>query len=364
MISSPFKKIISFAFLVSFFVICSQRSISQVVINEVSHYPITAQGMISAGTEYIELYNAGCSPVDISCYIVGTASIPNSNPGSSLRTGGSIIIPQGTVIQPKSHFVIGTSSSSSDPLAVDYKTDLNTSNYCTTGNFVLANGDGWVALYDASGVPVDAIYWTVSAGQSNKISSDDDLDDSPCIPSIVGTCSTSGIASLASAKQIFENTPSKIFYVGQSNVTSAIPPTATGKTFSRIPDGGAWQRDKDGSINGNNCNGGACASATVPTFDSIDPLCLNSTPPVLPLQSTNGINGIWIPSTIATNTEGTTTYTFTPNGTGCASVVTIDILVETTSATASLVSAPGTDNQTIPANTPIVPITYNFSVLG
>jgi hypothetical protein len=96
-----------------------------VVINEVKHYPSGAQGIIANGREYIELYNPTCDPIDISCYIISTRSAPNSNPNSTLATGGSIILPQGTVIQPKAHFVIGTSASSSNPASVDFKTDQN-----------------------------------------------------------------------------------------------------------------------------------------------------------------------------------------------------------------------------------------------
>ena len=236
-----------------------------VVINEVKHYPSGAQGIIANGREYIELYNPTCDPIDISCYIISTRSAPNSNPNSTLATGGSIILPQGTVIQPKAHFVIGTSASSSNPASVDFKTDQNAALYCNTGNFVLANGDGWVGLYDKSGVPVDAIYWTVSAGQGNKISSDDDLDDAPCTPSTVTGCSTSGV-TLLSAAQIFASLPSRINYVGQALIGTGGPiPPPTDKTFSRVPDGGAWQRNVDPSIDGSNCNNGQCDTPTPST---------------------------------------------------------------------------------------------------
>ncbi|MFN5334320.1 MAG: lamin tail domain-containing protein, partial [Bacteroidota bacterium] len=233
-----------------------------VVINEVRHWPPTGQGIIANGTEYIELYNPTCNPIDISCFIIGARSVPNSNPGSTLATGGSIILPQGTILAPKSHFVIGTSLSSTNPASIDFKTDQNTSFYCATGNFVLANSDGWVALYDKAGIPIDAIYWTTLAGQGSKISSDDDYDDNPCTPSSVTGCSTSGI-TLSSAAQIFANSPSKIFYVGQTTGTpSNLPTTTTGNTFSRVPDGGAWQRDVNPSIDGSNCNNGQCDVST------------------------------------------------------------------------------------------------------
>jgi gliding motility-associated-like protein len=226
---------------------------TNVVINEVMHFPLTAQGLVVNGTEYIELYNPTCAPIDLSCYTIATAARPNSNPGSTLSRGGTILIPSGTILAPKAHYVIGTSTSSSNLANIDYNTTL-TSNYCAITQFVLANGDGWVALNDASGTPVDAIYWTVGANESSKITTDDDLDDAPCIPSSLGACDTSSL-TLLSAKAIYQLNPTLINYVGQTTIQGL---SSTGNTFSRIPDGGAWQRDIPGSINLINCNNGIC----------------------------------------------------------------------------------------------------------
>jgi hypothetical protein len=238
---------------------------THVVLNEVMHFPKTAQGLVGTGTEYIELYNPTCDPIDLSCYIIGTRSTQDTNPNSTLNNrGGSIILPQGATIAAKSHYVIGTSKSSSNPLSVDFKTDSNTNNYCVTGNFVLPNGDGWVALYSPNGTPVDAIYWTVSDNESSKISTnDDDLNDTPCTPSSVGGCSTAGIV-LASATQIYSSTPSVINYVGKTLYITN-PAISTGNTFSRIPDGGSWQREIAPSIDGVNCNNGICDTPSAPT---------------------------------------------------------------------------------------------------
>ena len=226
---------------------------TKVVINEVMHFPLTAQGLVANGTEYIELYNPTCSPVDLSCYTIATAARPNSNPGSTLSRGGTILIPSGTILAPKAHYVIGTSAASSNLANIDYNTTL-TSNYCIINQFVLANGDGWVALNDGNGTPVDAIYWTVGANESSKITTDDDLDDAPCIPSSLGLCNTNSL-SLLSAKAIYQLNPTLINYVGQTTLQGI---SSTGNTFSRIPDGGAWQRDIPGSINIINCNNGIC----------------------------------------------------------------------------------------------------------
>ena len=63
-----------------------------------------------------------------------------------------------------------------------------------------------------------------------------------------------------------------------------------------------------------------------PTFDPVNSLCLNSTPPQLPNVSNNGITGSWSP-TISTGTIGTTIYTFTPDAGQCGSPTTLSITV-------------------------------------
>jgi len=50
----------------------------------------------------------------------------------------------------------------------------------------------------------------------------------------------------------------------------------------------------------------------IPIFAPIGPLCKNSSPPSLPLISTNGISGTWSPATISTTSTGTINYLFTP----------------------------------------------------
>jgi gliding motility-associated-like protein len=224
-----------------------------IVINEVRHFPPGAQGIVSTGTEYIELYNPTCNPINISCYMIGTRQ--------NNLFGGTIIIPEGTLLQPKAHYVIGTSSSSTNSASVDFKTNLNSSNYCITNQFLLANGDGWISLYDKTGAPVDAIYWTFGDGEGSKINNDDDFNDVPCTPSSVTGCSTAGI-TLLSATQINVQFPTRISYVGKATAVDGSPLVSNSKTFSRIPDGGAWQRNIDPSIDGSNCNNGQCDVST------------------------------------------------------------------------------------------------------
>ncbi len=260
---------------------------AQVLINEVMHYPSTAQGLVAGGTEYVELFNASpCQSADIGCYIIGIADVDGI-----ANNRGAIVIPTGTSIPPLGHYVIGTSNSSTNPASVDFQTNNNTGNYCSAGSFLMANGDGWVGLYDATGSPVDAIYWTVSAGEASKITTDSDLDDSPCIPNAITGCTA--VASLLSPKQIYQSFPTKINYVGQYT---------TPNTFSRIPDGGTWTRAVAPSINDatvGNCNGGTCLTPATIIFTATktNPSCGNS----------NGIINLSVTS------SGTASYSWSAN---------------------------------------------------
>jgi gliding motility-associated-like protein len=56
------------------------------------------------------------------------------------------------------------------------------------------------------------------------------------------------------------------------------------------------------------------------SFGSSQSVCINSTPPVLPTISTNGITGVWSPATVDNQNSGT--YTFTPLTGQCATSAT------------------------------------------
>ena len=86
---------------------------------------------------------------------------------------------------------------------------------------------------------------------------------------------------------------------------------------------------------------GQCASTTtltvttiaptVPTFNTVSAVCLNSTAPVLPSNSTNTtpIPGTWSP-TVSTAVAGSAVYTFTPASGQCATTANLSILTTTT----------------------------------
>ncbi len=62
-----------------------------------------------------------------------------------------------------------------------------------------------------------------------------------------------------------------------------------------------------------------------PDFDQLGPYCIDEVPDVLPLISTNDVNGNW-DGPISTSASGVTTYTFTPTD-ACATIAEMDIEV-------------------------------------
>jgi gliding motility-associated-like protein len=274
----------------------SIASLAQVVINEVMHKPgpnnNTNQGI--RRKEYVEIYNKGCSPVDISCWVVGSAGV-----GIQTVTNPSYIgafqFPTGTIINPGQHLVVGGTETQNNTAYnaadIDFQVSqfLNTNTCDPNTNWLLPNGDGWIALYDDTGTPVDAVYWSFSSTAPN-LATDDDYASNPCVPS-----ACSGITSLRSARQIIANFPTLIAFTGSA--------TSNDLTFSRLPDGGTWTRNVPPSIAGSNqCNNGQCSSA--PSFQ------LSSTSTAPSCGASNGSINL-----TASPTGGgiTYTYTWTPN---------------------------------------------------
>lgn len=100
------------------------------------------------------------------------------------------------------------------------------------------------------------------------------------------------------------------------------------------------------------------AFVITPVFTGIPTsICINTTAPVLPTISTNGISGTWNPAVINTATPGTNFYTFTPNGGQDAETLVLGISI-VPSVSIALSSAAPTTNQIVCVNEPILPIVY------
>ncbi len=96
---------------------------------------------------------------------------------------------------------------------------------------------------------------------------------------------------------------------------------------------------------------------TIPLFDPIADVCYNSTPPSLPLTSTNGITGTWTPSMVSNAVSAV--YTFTPSSGICATTTTLTINVNAIIPVFGVVSSICAN-----ATAPLLPSTSTNGIIG
>ncbi len=287
---------------------------AQVVINEIMVKPSggnTSQQFQSVfnsnasyGHEWIEIYNTDpCTPVDISCWSIGGMD------GSS--NGGAFSFPTGTTIPPLGFIVIGGPNAANVDFVLNLPAYNNTSGWLWTSGATrwhLPNGDGWLSLYDASGTSVDAVYWTFSANDPNKITNDNTYDGTP------QRASNCGAFTFASAETIYNGG-------GMEYISSA---SSTGQTFARDQDGSmSWIVD---TPTPKACNG-ICVQANAFTISStmITELCLGDNDGSISIDNITGGSGTftyaWTPggtgNAMSNLTPGTYDLTITDTGTGC-----------------------------------------------
>jgi len=151
-----------------------------------------------------------------------------------------------------------------------------------------------------------------------------------------GQCGTTALLSVTITNQITptfatigplcqNSTPPSLLTTSLNNITGAWNPatintsTVGTSTYTFTPNPGQCGTITTLSI--------TVATQITPAFDDIGPLCQNSTPPSLPLKSTNNITGTWNPATISTSAIGVTQYTFTPAAGQCGTTATLSIEV-------------------------------------
>ncbi|MFM2265089.1 MAG: hypothetical protein RLZ77_507, partial [Bacteroidota bacterium] len=316
---------------------------AQIVINEIYIRPDGSTGSPPNGLafanskEYIELYNKGCAPIDISGYFIAMKT--NFGP-----QGGVIRIPPGTSVGPGSHFVIASAAPGGFVAA---NTDLGlgavtSANYCIIGTGLrIVNLDGWIALYTPAGTPVDLVYWSSAA--SNIISAGFDADFNPTLP-LCNPTSASPTTSLLNAKQIFNaysvTTPGLINYIPIQNPVIAYRTTDGANTWYFTPNYTndiALGATINKSIANGNCNGGpgSCVTPALPAPPTVTTpvnYCQNATATALTATAlpgatlnwygTNSTGGTASPTapTPSTTTVGTTTYYVSQTVGGCESL--------------------------------------------
>jgi gliding motility-associated-like protein len=214
-----------------------------VVINEINVFPDKGDGCIfgkfpnpPGKGEWIELFNPNwCKPLDISNFILGSYNSVNS--GIPASNGMSFILPKGLILPPLGYAIIRGSEAPKPPVGV-IDVVVNGNNLCIDGGISnsrmwFANNGGWLALYNSSGVPQDAIKWSYPALT--------DLNKSPCMPP--SNSLPAGTTSLPTFNQI-----------AALGLTSTLIPPSKGKSFRRFPDGGSWS----GTLADENSSYGTC----------------------------------------------------------------------------------------------------------
>ncbi len=247
------KKLLLFIFLMVILCYYSTALYCQtVVINEVCTSPPVSTSSTNSNSlyntgetpaenmEWIELYNPSpCNSVDISCYTLGSNMLQTS---TSIANWGAFTFPSGTIIPPLGFLTIGGNQSMVPIL------DFNTTAYRQTSygiqyldgeptRWFLRDEYGWIALYDVSGNPVDAIYWDAYGNASNLYSQGEYQEN------VVTSTSCSGTQTLAAAVNI-----PGIEYVG------ACQP-GTNLTFQRVTDGAPTWFNGPVTATPHHCNG-------------------------------------------------------------------------------------------------------------
>ena len=233
---------------------------SQVVINEVMVKPAggdldqTFQSMYNStptfGSEYVEIYNTSlCDAIDISCWSIG-----GMDGGTN---GGAFSFPSGTFIPPLGFITIGGPNTPNITFNLNLAVNASQLWRSNVNRWHLPNGDGWLALYNAAGVAVDAVYWTFAANDPTKLNTDATF--------------TSGalqrIASCSGGTLATASTIPGIEYISQA--------TVAGQSYERTTDGGSTWAVAAGTPN--SCNG-ICATSSSFNLNAtiVQPSCGNN----------------------------------------------------------------------------------------
>ena len=233
---------------------------SQVVINEVHVMPSGGgtdqafQSMYNStptfGSEFIEIYNTStCEAVDISCWTIG-----GMDGGTN---GGAFSFPSGTVIPPLGFITLGGPNTAGVTFNLNLAANSARLWRSNATRWHLPNGDGWVALYNASGTAVDAVYWTFDSNDPNKLNTDNTFT-----AGVLQRIAVCGGGGLATASVI-----PGIEYIPQASVT--------GQSYERSTDGGnTWVV---GAATPNNCNG-ICVTSSAFDLNAtvVQPTCGNN----------------------------------------------------------------------------------------
>ena len=228
---------------------------AQITINEVMVQPSTGNSLVDCGNtsghnEWIELFNVSkCDTADISCFVLGSST--------SASNSSSFMFPQGTKVPPLGRLLIGGNIAGADFNLNDY---CGTSNLCGSSPFTMADGDGWVGIYDNNGDVVEAVFWTSAPGQPTAYQTGAAFATAPCFPTACGT-----VSALTAPKDMVLGI--ELSYAGAA-------PGVDQVVFRGIDGSGSWLTN--GTPSPNDCNG-PCPTGSDLAVTLVDSLTANET---------------------------------------------------------------------------------------
>jgi gliding motility-associated-like protein len=222
------------------------RFSAQVVINELGIAPTNSSIDAGGGGEFIELFNKGCGPVDISCNVILYVGVS----GGGNPEGWSITIPSGTILPSCGYYVIGGAGNVggaggwqtlavggnawNNPLAPSVNLDISASANSVMGGFRpgnLVDKQGEVYLLNSSGIVQSSVSYNIGSFNSSV--------DYPALSNAPGGCSAlNNINTLADSPNNVNGTwntttgshslalTSSGVYVATSNQTPGAPTPA------------------------------------------------------------------------------------------------------------------------------------------
>ena len=226
--------------------------------NANSLYNASPDAQPAFNREWIELYNPHpCDSVDISCFTLASNMEPPAFSG--YQNWGAFTFPQGTKIPPLGFIIVGGNDAQVPVL--DFNLKYYRDNYFKTAyldgdtaRWFLRDDYGWIAIYNTSGNPVDAIYWAYLGGPS-VLNTEEEFKNN-----VVTTTTCSGTKTLSGAKNI-----AGIEWVGSPN-------PYTHFSFQRVIDGSTIWHTSPVTPTPKGCNG-ICAGPPDVILIGIDESC-------------------------------------------------------------------------------------------
>ena len=239
----------------------SQDFSSQPTTNANSFYNVGSGAQPSFNREWIELFNPHpCDSVDIGCFTLASNMEPPYLSG--YQNWGAFTFPQGTKIPPLGFIIIGGNNAQVPFL--DFNLSYYRNNYFQTAyldgdstRWFLRDQYGWIAIYNPSGVAVDAVYWAYY-GSPSALNSEEEYKNN-----VLTTTTCSGTQSLTAAKNI-----AGIEWIGSPNPGSMF-------SFQRIGDGDQIWHNSPVTPTPRACNG-ICVCPQEVSLSGVDESCYAS----------------------------------------------------------------------------------------